>query len=822
MSDGEIRTTILKSRTFALALWAAFQLTAQSQNILPPLHALPPASGSLKITQPAELHKPFNVAGPGGAILGEQDGRFEAWLWPVKILSHFTITAELADDSVSIELSQQSVQVEVEAGLTTITYSHPAFTVRQRMFAPRERETGAVVLFEIESVRPVTLIFHFTPELQRMWPAPDFGRPRAEWVKKGYYILHKDDPALSAAVAIPRTEPGVMVPYQERPETRPIELRLAFDPQKDAGAAFPLLFVLGSDKTDYAARLEALDSSIERSYAETANYWDHFFDTRVTAETPDAQFDQALRWAEVAVEQGCVRFQNETGLVAGYHQAGDSARPGYGWFFGRDALWTSFAINSYGDFGLTRQALEFLIHRQRQDGKIMHEFTQTADQVNWKSLPYFYAAADSTPLFVMAMADYFHASGDLAFLKTHWDAVRRAYAFTRAHDTDGDGIYDNSQGTGWVESWPEGMPHQEIYLAALDEQSADAISEMARLMGDDSLAASARKQAQSIRAGIESEYYSNNFYAFSRNADGTVDRTETIFPAVAWWTGNFALSKPAPMLDRWASPEFSTDWGTRDISTTTPFYDPISYHQGSVWPLFTGWVSLAEYRAGRPLSAFAHLMQNAGLTWAQDPGAITEVLSGAFFKPFGRSASHQIWSSAMVLTPALRGLFGLDWDAPNHTLRLSPNLPATWTSARLHNVPLGGQRVDLQFTREAGYLTVRTAANVCLVQQTSPREPCKALVRELSIPLPAVELEIPHTVSLPGAATSQLKAVSEIRTQQSYQVIFEAPGGSQSDIPARLNRPGVSTSGGSLAGNRLHLQFPKGSGYQRRIVRFSW
>ena len=73
------------------------------------------------------------------------------------------------------------------------------------------------------------------------------------------------------------------------------------------------------------------------------------------------------------------------------------------------------------------------------------------------------------------------------------------------------------------------------------------------------------------------------------------------------------------MLDRWAAAEFSTDWGTRDLSPTVSFYDPISYHQGTVWPLFTGWVSVSEYRQGRTLSGYAHLMQNAGLTWTQDP-----------------------------------------------------------------------------------------------------------------------------------------------------------------------------------------------------------
>ncbi len=131
------------------------------------------------------------------------------------------------------------------------------------------------------------------------------------------------------------------------------------------------------------------------------------------------------------------------------------------------------------------------------------------------------------------------------------------------------------------------------------------------------------------------------------------------------------------MFSRWASPEFSADWGTRDISNQTSFYDPISYHQGSIWPLFTGWVSLAEYRAGRPLSGYAHLMQNANLTWAQDLGAVTELLSGDLFQALGRSSSHQMWSSAMVISPLVRGLLGLDWDALNRTLIVRPQLPAT-------------------------------------------------------------------------------------------------------------------------------------------------
>jgi hypothetical protein len=227
----------------------------------------------------------------------------------------------------------------------------------------------------------------------------------------------------------------------------------SFDPKTDSDPFFPLLMVMEQPGSEPAQDLAALSARLPRLYAESEDYYRHFFDTRLSAETPDHRFDDALRWAAIAIDQGRVRLGDETGLVAGYDESGDSARPGFGWFFGRDALWTSYAINGYGDFELTRQALEFLIRRQRSDGKIMHQYSQTGGLVDWKTRPYFYAAADSTSLFVMAMEDYVNVSGDIDLLQANWDAVRRAWGFTRAHDSDGDGIYENTEGTGWVESW---------------------------------------------------------------------------------------------------------------------------------------------------------------------------------------------------------------------------------------------------------------------------------------------------------------------------------------------------------------------------------
>jgi glycogen debranching enzyme len=821
--------------TWWLGATLGIQAGIHAQLPLHPVGRFPIARSRLAITRAVEAAKPFTVAGEYGAIFGEQIGTFEAWVYPAKILSGFRIQAELADYPVPIDVSTLAAVIEVAPEMTTITYSHAAFTVKQRMFAPRGNATaGVVVLFEIASVRPLQLTFRFKPEMLRMWPAANFGTPNAEWVDQsgGYYVLHTDNPEFTAAVAMPRTRPGILPPYQERPKTYPAEFKLAFDPKADSGLFFPLLIALDDGKFEPARRLSTLNQGIGALFAQTLDYYTHFFDTRLTTETPDPEFDRALRWAAIAIDQAKVKHHDETGLIAGYYGSGDSARPGYAWYFGRDSLWTSYAVNSYGDFELTRQVLEFLVRRQRADGKIMHEFSQTADLLDWKSTPYFYAAADSTPLFVMAMEDYVNTSGDVNFLQRHWESVKRAYAFTRAHDSDGDGVYENTEGTGWVESWPPGMPHQEIYLAALDQQSADAMSRLASIVKDAALAAEARKTATQIRLTLTGEYYDSTarFYAFSRHPDGKLDLTASLYPAVAWWTGRLELPYAGPMLTRWASPEFSTDWGTRDIGNRTSFYDPISYHQGSVWPLFTGWVSLAEYRAGRTLSGYTHLMQNAGLTWTQDFGAVTELLSGEFFQPLGRSSSHQTWSSAMVLAPALRGLFGLDWDALHRTLRVAPNLPADWDGARLHNVPLGDSRLDLEFTREAGRLTVRarsvSAEVVCLIPlSAAPGQPCRAAAattHELVLPLPEVELALPVELPLPGSRTEQLKVLDERRAPNRFEVDFEGRGGSEHLLPLRLNRQGVRAAGAQLEGGKLRLRIPAGEGYQRTSVTFTW
>jgi glycogen debranching enzyme len=490
-----------------------------------------------------------------------------------------------------------------------------------------------------------------------------------------------------------------------------------------------------------------------------------------------------------------------------------------------------FALNSEGSFETTRKEVEFLLHRQSPDGKIFHEWSQTANLVDWKSLPYEYASADATALLPMAMNDYLRISGDKDFIDAHWENLLLAWQFECSHDADGDGIYDNSVGTAWVESWVPSMPKQEIYLAVLDEQASIAFANLARTTGHGDLAAEADARATRIRTLIEKEYFlpQANFYAFSSNGHEAPDPTATIFPSVAWWDGDYALDHSNAMMSRWASEEFSTDWGTRLLSDQASFYDPISYHQGSVWPLFTGWVSVAEYRAGHTLSGYAHLMQNADLTWSQDLGNATELLSGKFFQPLGRSTAHQLWSSAMVISPVVRGMFGLAWNAPDNTLSVTPHLPADWQGATVHNVPFGSTRLDLKFTRTSSELVVEATHAPVGMKLASQSPSAHAQANILRIPLPAVEVAMDHRLPEFGAATSQLKVLDQQATAHKLTLSLSGMGGATYNLFLRENgsKLKVQADGATLGvpkdGLRaVSIVFPPAPSYVAKTVTFSW
>src|SRR5206468_8568029 len=133
---------------------------------------------------------------------------------------------------------------------------------------------------------PTEFVFRFDPDLRWMWPERNEGVPGVEWVagpnaaptakepgpsgsisgsplpNHGFYVLHADYPDLAGAITIPGARPGILAPYQERPQVHPVELRLHVDPARDQGKLFPLLMVVGTDTA--SANTQALGQSLEK------------------------------------------------------------------------------------------------------------------------------------------------------------------------------------------------------------------------------------------------------------------------------------------------------------------------------------------------------------------------------------------------------------------------------------------------------------------------------------------------------------------------------------------------------------------------------
>jgi hypothetical protein len=156
------------------------------------------------------------------------------------------------------------------------------------------------------------------------------------------------------------------------------------------------------------------------------------------------------------------------------------------------------------------------------------------------------------------------------------------------------------------------------------------------------------------------------------------------------------------MVSQLAGLDHQTDWGMRIISEHSPKFSGGGYHYGSVWPLFTGWAAVGEYRYHRSFAAYANLRANALLALDGSLGHVTEVLSGANYQSLSTSSPHQIWSAAMVVSPLLRGMFGLRTDATKGTLTFAPHVPADWTSFGVTNVPVGSAKLDLHYSKDPG------------------------------------------------------------------------------------------------------------------------
>ena len=732
---------------------------------LVPRFPLPPSG--LELERPARPGAFFDVVGRRSALFGYEDRGVEAWAYPLKLVDDFRLSFRLEGYPLDIEGTDIVASIRVRPEATVLTYAHPAFTVRQVMFAPLD-EPAVAMLLDVTGTLPMTITGSFRPRLKLMWPA-GLMTGNVGWDEKAHvYAITEETKRFVALVGSPGARDTSVMPYQEEPKDVPLRFVVDLPRERMASHLVPILFVGGVEGKDKArADYDRLLGSLPALYGKNVAYYHTLQERTTQVSTPDERLDAAFAWAKVGIDKGLATNPTlGTGLLAGFRTSGESERPGFAWLFGRDALWTAFALVAEGDFASTRTALDFLRKFQRADGKIPHEISQSAAFIPWfTDYPYPWNSADATPLYVIAHADRFRATGDLAYVRESWESIVKAWRFTAATDTDGNGLVENTKfGHGWVEGGALYPPHEEIYMQGVWIEACHGLAEMAEATGDVALAGEARARAERTRAAAEATYWiaARGFYGFAtkqpdekrREAEPGPDRgrrqarmdelkdarfvdEDTVLPAVPLWWSTLADERAQSEIDHLGAAELATDWGQRLLSERSRLYDPLSYHYGSVWPLFTGWTAVGAYRYGRPHVGYQATMANALLTFDNALGYVTELLSGALDAPFGRSSHHQVWSEAMVVSPVLRGLLGLEASGGGRLLTFAPQLPADWDRVAVSNVAVGEARVDLVLERRRGEETVtltrRGSPAAPLRVRIAPSFPLDATVRSASV-----------------------------------------------------------------------------------------
>jgi glycogen debranching enzyme len=657
--------------------------------------------------RPLELSRPVRpweflcAVGRRAGLLGNEAGRMEAWVYPLKLLRDFRLQFHTEGRVLPAESLARTLVTLPES--STILYTGDTFSVRETFFVP-VNEPGAIISLEIETEFPLEIEARFLRDFQLEWPAA-LGGTYSFWDKdQRAFYLGEETRKFIAMVGSP-TAAEERGEYQTNySESAVNSFRLGVT---NKGKDTRLIVIAGS--LDGRAQAETTYKKLTSGYADllrtSADYYNKYLSDTVSVELPDAQIQRAYDWSRVSMVQGLVSnpFLG-TGLVAGYRTSGESQRPGFAWFFGRDSMWTSLALNAAGDFATTRTALQFVSKYQREDGKMPHEIAQGASFVPWfKDFPYGYASADATPLYIIAMNDYVTESGDVAFAKEKWDSVWKAYQFLLS-TYDAQGFPKNfGVGHGWVEGGPLLPVESEFYQSGLGVTALRALSNLAKLTGKDAVATELAQASEKQARKVNDAFWlaDKQRYAFALGTDGKPIDEASVLATVPMWFGFPEQKNASAMITQLAGADHQTDWGMRIISNRAPKFSGGGYHYGSVWPLFTGWASVAEYRYHRSQPAYDNLRANALLALDGSLGHVTEVLSGDYYQPLSTSSPHQIWSAAMVVSPMLRGMLGLAADAQTSTVTFAPHLPADWNSLGIDNLRVGDNKIQLSYTRTA-------------------------------------------------------------------------------------------------------------------------
>lgn len=401
---------------------------------------------------------------------------------------------------------------------------------------------------------------------------------------------------------------------------------------------------------------------------------------------------------------------------------------GLPWFmalFGRDSLITSYQALPF-DPSLASGALQSLARLQASEvddfhdaepGKILHEF-RSGEMTRFGETPHgpYYGTHDATPLFLILLDEYERWTGDVDLVRRLEPAARAAVNWMeRFGDLDGDGYLEYArrspkglQNQYWKDSWNSVLFADgrlaEPPIATCDVQgyAYDAYRRTARLARlaweDPRLAGRLEARAADLQRRFNQDFWSRSRGHYVLALDGRKRQVDALTSNVGHllWTGIADEEHAAATVDRLMQPDMYSGWGIRTMSALDAGYNPLSYHNGTVWPHDTSIVAEGMRRYGfrEQASRLAISLVEAA---AYFECRLPEVLSGfaradnPFPVVYPTASRPQAWAAGAPLL-ALRTLLGLDVADGLHVV--NPWLPATVGRIELSGLHVRGGRVD--------------------------------------------------------------------------------------------------------------------------------
>lgn len=646
--------------------------------------------------------------GQRAIVMGYPAQGLEMWAYPVQLVSgyHVGFMANGASSEVDGRLLLKRVITEPDS--ITRIYAGPSYIVREKLFVPIG-EPVAILSYEVESAKPVSIVVHFQPVLDLMWPAAVGGQSTSWRSNLTGYFLEEPTHRFAALVASP--EAG------EHDETGNSTVRVdqglsfTLHPRQVGEQSVATLFV-GAVPASHPA-----DPGVTKEWqqkedewmAEARSHYKQLAADSVQLETPDERLNSAFSWAEIALDQAWVcNDKLGCGEVAGYGPSRPGRRPQYDWFFAGDGMIAADGLIAVGEFARARQELEFIQkYQDPQTGMIWHELSQSAGYIDWSAYPYMYVHVDLSFDYLNALEHYVSASGDKGFAAEHWQSIDAAYRYCRSIIRENDHLpHIPADKEGGDE---QHRPDDDLNLSTSWISAAHSFAALAELTGHNSEAADAAHAEQLAKQSFAARYWDQAANTWldghTANGDPILNRHSGAMSAIV--AGDFTPQQARQAMEQLASANYQTDWGTRSASTHSPIFDPWSYATGSVSAAHSAGIARGFWAEGYSITAWSILNGLLGWNTLDSPGHLHEVLAGNFYREQSESVPEQTWSSAGLVSAVVDGLLGVKTNGDN--LILHPALPADWHEATIEHLLLAGSAATIILNQDESSVGVRLA-----------------------------------------------------------------------------------------------------------------